>query len=188
MAERAFQIQKMTFEAGLSKALVMHPGAILSTWPNLRVLDLKLMEVGQFPYLSKLLKDMPFLEELNISIEHDDLESSCLFGLKLEDLPQSVKTMAIDSDLDKGVPLFVDQSAAMNALPNLRSLHVNVNLPGQLPLLSKALGAMTNLQALTVSCGRVYHSEEGEDRNGMESLTGLCRTNLPTSLRSLILK
>ena len=188
LAGRAFQVQKMTFEANLSKALEMHPGVNFSTWPNLRVLDLTLMEAGQFPYLSKLLKEMPKLEKLNISIEYNDLESSCLFGLKLEGLPQSIKTMSIDSDLDTGVPLVVDQSAAMNALPNLRSLRVNVNFSGQLPLLSKALGAMANLQELTISCGRSYYSEEGEDPNGMGSLTGLCPTNLPTSLRSLILK
>ena len=185
LAGRQFALRKVKFEANLSATLDLIPGSTLSTWPNLVSLNLELMETNQFSFLPDLLQGMPNLEEFTISVQYLDSESSCLFGLGLQHLPQTVKSLKIDSDLDVEAPLVVDERAVRSSLPHLRSLEINVLLPHQLLLLSGGLRAMTHLEKLTVSCGDRYDDEE--NTNGMSSLSGLGPNNLPSSLKSLIL-
>ena len=186
LAGRQFALRKMQFEANLTAALDIVPGSTLSTWPNLVSLNLRLMETNQFSFLPDLLQGMPNLEELTISVEYLDSESSCLFGLELQHLPQTIKVLKIDSDLDPGIPLVVDERAVRSSLPHLRSLEINVLLPNQLALLSRALCAITHLEKLTISCDNRY-DDLGSPR-GLTSLSGLGSSNLPSSLKSLILK
>ena len=185
LAGRQFVLRKMQFEANLTAALDIGPGTTLSTWPNLVSLNLELMETDQFSFLPDLLQGMPNLEELAISKTDFHLESSCLFGSQLQRFPQSIKRLKIDSDLDPGVPLIVDERAVRSSLHHLRSLEINVMLPHQLLLLSGGLRALTHLEKLTTSCGDRYNDEE--NTNGETSLSGLGPNNLPSSLKSLIL-